>query len=72
MKTSQAENLTRSAIAPEIRATVMMANISWNAANTVAGMVAPSQAGMSIWPFNPRALNPPSRPPPMSEVNAIE
>ena len=36
---SQPPNFSRSATAPEIRATVMMANISWKATNTVCGMV---------------------------------
>ena len=38
-KISQARNFRRSATAPEISATVMMANISWKATNTVIGMV---------------------------------
>ena len=37
--TSQPLNLRRSATAPEISATVMMANINWNATNTDIGMV---------------------------------
>ncbi|CQA11772.1 Uncharacterised protein [Mycobacteroides abscessus] len=36
---SQAPNFNRSATAPEMRATVMIANMSWNATNTVAGSV---------------------------------
>ena len=44
-KTSQVPNFSRSATAPEIRATVMIANISWNATNTSCGMVPAS--GMS-------------------------
>ena len=36
---SQPPNLMRSATAPEISATVMIANINWNATNTVAGNV---------------------------------
>ena len=32
-KTIQAPNLARSAIAPEIRATVMIAKVAWNPAN---------------------------------------
>ncbi|CNW17986.1 Uncharacterised protein [Mycobacterium tuberculosis] len=39
MNNSQAPNFNRSATAPEISATVMIANISWNATNTVAGRV---------------------------------
>ena len=37
--TSQPPNFSWSATAPEIRATVMIANISWKATNTVCGMV---------------------------------
>jgi hypothetical protein len=37
-KTSQPKNLARSEIAPEIRATVMMANIIWNASTTYVGI----------------------------------
>ena len=37
--TSQPPNFSRSATAPEISATVMMANINWNATNTVCGIV---------------------------------
>lgn len=38
--------MRRSETAPEISATVMIANISWNATNTVAGRVPAS--GMSV------------------------
>ncbi len=38
-KASQPPNFNLSATAPEISATVMIANISWNATNTVCGMV---------------------------------
>ena len=37
--TSQGAKRIRSATAPEISATVMIANIAWNATNTIAGMV---------------------------------
>ena len=36
-KIVQPQNLTRSAIAPEIRAGVMIANMSWNMAKTRTG-----------------------------------
>ncbi|TDZ82700.1 hypothetical protein DE4585_01490 [Mycobacteroides salmoniphilum] len=36
---NHAPNFNRSATAPEIRATVMIANINWKATNTVAGIV---------------------------------
>jgi hypothetical protein len=35
--TSQVENFTRSAMAPEMRATVMMANVTWKATPTITG-----------------------------------
>src|SRR3984957_13392622 len=44
--TNQAENFNRSATAPEINATVMIANISWKATNTAARSVPAS--GMSV------------------------
>ena len=37
-KTAHAVNLVRSAIAPEIRAGVIIANISWKAANASSGI----------------------------------
>ena len=37
IKSTHDQNLTRSAIAPEIRAGVITANISWNITNAVAG-----------------------------------
>ena len=41
----QLQNLTRSAIAPEISAGVITANISWNIANANSGMaLLPGQA----------------------------
>ena len=36
---SQAPNFMRSATAPEIRATVMIANVAWKPTNTSAGIV---------------------------------
>jgi len=44
VKTSQVEYFARSAIAPLIRATVMMANTAWKATNASAGM--PPWAGI--------------------------
>jgi hypothetical protein len=38
MKATQAENFIRSAIAPRIKAGVIMANIAWNIINTYSGM----------------------------------
>src|SRR5438105_4443977 len=43
---SHPENFMRSANAPVIRAGVMMANISWNAMNTVDGMVGAQWTGL--------------------------
>ena len=37
MKTSHAPNFIRSATAPLMRATVMMANMSWKPANAMSG-----------------------------------
>ena len=39
LKTSQVENLTRSAMAPLIRATVMTAKVSWKPTNASSGML---------------------------------
>ncbi len=36
-KISQVPNLARSAMAPEIRATVMIANTAWKATKAIAG-----------------------------------
>jgi len=69
---SHGPNRTRSATAPEIRATVRIANIAWKATNTVAGMV-PNSASSASRPARPKASNgSPSRPPPRSLENAIE
>ncbi len=69
---SHGPNRARSAIAPEISATVMMANIAWNATNTVLGMVPASESAPSR-PLRPRNSNgAPSRPPPTSLPKAME
>jgi hypothetical protein len=67
-KTSQVPNRARSAIAPLISAGVMIANISWKAANPNVGTV-PVRLSM-VTPLNPSAPSPPSRPEPTSEVKA--
>jgi hypothetical protein len=48
----QPRNLARSAIAPEISAGVMIANISWNATKASVG-VDPLTASVAIRPFRP-------------------
>ena len=58
----QAPNLARSAIAPLIRATVMMANVSWKAEKTRLGMPEPSSAvAVSTRLCRPSASNPPTK-----------
>ena len=76
------QNLTRSAIAPEIRAGVMTANISWNITNAVAGNASdPGHATgggpVTAAPTNPPIVldkpansPPPTRPPKASLPNA--
>ena len=58
-KIAQAENLARSAIAPLISATVMIANISWKATNTYSGRVPYAVAALML--SRPRRSNPPSQ-----------
>jgi hypothetical protein len=62
--TSQAPNFNRSDTAPEISATVMIANISWNATNTVAGKVPASGISVAATPLlgSAATLLPPMRP----------
>lgn len=70
--TTQAPNLARSATAPLIRATVMMANVAWNATNTSCGMPVPSSAVAAVSrPTRPQSPNPPMNelsPPPEENV----
>ena len=67
--TSHPENFMRSANAPVISAGVMMANISWNAMNTVAGMVGAREEGAAPTPCSPQYVRPPIRVP-LSGPNA--
>ena len=67
--TDQAENFARSAIAPLISATVMIANISWNATNTYSGSVPYAVAAEML--SRPRRSKPPSQRLP-SGLNANE
>src|ERR671932_1416234 len=72
-KADQPRNLARSAIAPEMSAGVMIANISWNIENAVFGIVscAPFAAsGLSASPM-PAQLKPPKKPLPVGP-NATE
>src|SRR5688500_6001093 len=69
---SHGPNRARSAMAPEISATVMIANIAWNATNTVLGILPASESAPSS-PSRPKNSNGlPSRPPPTSAPNAVE
>ncbi len=52
MNRAHAPNFARSAIAPLIRAGVMMANISWKTAKVVTGML--PVRSFSPMPFMPR------------------
>ena len=82
--TSQALNFSRSETAPEINATVMIANISWNATNTFIGKVPASGMSVAALPAAAAAELPPTRPfkpkysvgspkkSPLSSPNAIE
>ena len=70
-KIIQVPNLARSAMAPEISATVMIANTAWKATKAMAGRLA---SVSSIRPLSPRnSVGSPSRPTPvMSLPKAIE
>src|ERR1700759_1216310 len=61
-KTSQELNFSRSETAPEINATVMIANISWNATNTFIGRVPASGMSVAALPAAAAAELPPMRP----------
>jgi hypothetical protein len=80
-KTSQGPKRARSAIAPEIRATVMMAKTAWKPTKARDGMVktrlsgakAASTPSVPIRLERPKnSVGLPSRPPPMSSPKAIE
>ncbi len=58
MKIAKALNFIRSAIAPVMRAGVMIANISWKATNTTYG-IAPSLPERS---WSAKKSNPPQKP----------
>ena len=79
--TIQGPNLARSAIAPEISATVMIANTAWKPTNAIDGMREDQARGREalvdalgahqlLRPKNSNGL--PSRPPPTSLPKAIE
>ena len=69
-KIIQVLNLARSAMAPEIRATVMMANTAWKPTKAMAGRLA---SVSSISPLSPRySVGLPSSPKPMSLPKAKE
>jgi hypothetical protein len=65
--------LARSAIAPEISATVMMANTAWNPTNAMAGRPPASLVVSSMRPARPKnSAGLPSSPAPTSSPKAIE
>jgi len=57
VNTSRAENFMRSAMAPTMRAGVMIAKVIWNITNTASGIVPCTVAGASpasiAWPRPP-------------------
>ena len=56
-KIIQEPNLARSAIAPETRATVMMAKVAWNATKASGGYAAPSGVSSRlVRPTSPRSM----------------
>ncbi len=69
VKTTQAPNLVRSAIAPEISATVMIANVAWKATNAM--LVSGAVASVVIMLPSPNPSNGLPMKPPMSVPNAI-
>lgn len=69
-KTSQAPNFARSAIAPLIRAAVMIAKVSWKVANSRVGTVPCTLSGPR--PAIPACSRVPMSPPPASGPNARE
>ena len=74
---SQAPNLARSAIAPLMSATVMIAKTAWNATKASGGMPAawsatPPSGSAEIRPSRPTKSRLPTSPPPTSLPNAIE
>ena len=72
-KIIQVPNLARSAMAPEIRATVMIAKTAWKATNAIGGSPPASEVTSSIRPLRPKYwVGSPSRPAPTSSPNAIE
>ena len=76
-KTIHEPNLARSAIAPLISATVMMANTAWKPTNASGGMPAaspstPPSGAADIRPLRPTNSKLPTRPPPASSPNASE
>jgi hypothetical protein len=61
LKSTQAPNFARSAMAPLISATVMIAKVSWKAEKTRLGMPVPSSlVAVSTRLCSPRALKPPT------------
>ena len=72
-KTSQAPNLARSAIAPEISAPVMTQNSPWKTAKRIVGMPKVPSASGRTSDSSPRyCTGLPISPPPTSSPNASE
>jgi hypothetical protein len=68
VNTVQAPNLARSAMAPLISATVMMAKVSWKAENTRSGMPVTRDASVTS-PCSPRYSKPPMNQLPLPNVS---
>ena len=73
-KITYAENFMRSAIAPVMRPTVMIANIPWYIAKTDCGMVAASACAVPAMWLSPTICSPPMKgaSAPAPSVNASE
>jgi hypothetical protein len=70
VKIIQVPHLARSAMAPEIRATVITANTAWKATKAIVGRLAPVSA---IRPLRPKYWNGlPSSPAPTSSPKDME
>ena len=65
--TNHAPNFARSAIAPEIRATVIAANIPWKPTKTAAGMVPITASELSNPLRNANCETSPIRPEPLTD-----
>ena len=72
-KTIHEPNLARSAMAPEISATVMIAKTAWKPTNAMVGSPPASLVRSSMRPLSAKnSVGSPSRPPPTSFPKDIE